>query len=809
MALTNNLLAGLLARASGETHETTAAVTRPRRRSEDDDQPQTPFAVTQDVTLGFDLQPDEGAFEAAAQEPPAITTPANTPPAHGHSSQGTLLQLLKRLTLSNTPQQLVKEFRWQQQASGDTTKFRDEVLGPSARPKVFGFTHNKSPFIHVIHSPARFFDLDAAAELQGKVIAFVGDRTTFGQPHPVALPERNAWEWKTAAMVNDPVRATTFFSVPGREKEFWRPEGVATAPVALPRLLLLPTPLAAYASESPRTPWELFKFVGTLLENTPEGGPTEDDTALIRLWLMGNLQAEANRTASAWVLELQPVVATDQAFTEWCFHHLSSILGTSPAQHTQIPTTGAGPTPLETSITRMAQVVERLATGTAATTHPSQQKESTTTIYTDYQVAVIKGYCGLRDTGAIPIIWALFQTTKHTEDHRLNLEKKMREWSTLNGIEIDHGVFFSKETIEDIVKLRPNPGDGHPTLKTAERGVSILACLPRSQNEIETIRIREQAAEESKTNRTLAEALKLAAMDSRQPASGSLELKLNIATYLAKLWALFGETCHLYQKVAQIHQLFRQPAVMAAKHAFTPLLCRQITWAIYEDSRQFFATRLHPDDFKPGAHISFPISLLDDVMGDVRYQRPVLRSSFPLAWMEIPPKPSLSQLAPAGLSPFSGGRADGSEASAGAQTTDKLAHIHPTIRAALKEYHTKFSGRVMMQRVLEHANLTFKDLPFLTPLVDSQSGKNWLCYNHCLGICQHGKQCIFRRRNGHVDGSTLPQEFATALVNKIRPGIAYMLKAEYPARGASPTRKQPAPGNNEGGNATKRQRRDE
>jgi hypothetical protein len=119
----------------------------------------------------------------------------------------------------------------------------------------------------------------------------------------------------------------------------------------------------------------------------------------------------------------------------------------------------------------MTAVMEQLASGTTAITQTPQQKEETATLYTKYQVAVIKGYCGLRDMAAIPIIWARFQTSKHTEDHR-------------NGTEINHGVFFLKETIEDIVKLRPNPGDGHHTLKTAKRGVSILACLPRKQNEI-------------------------------------------------------------------------------------------------------------------------------------------------------------------------------------------------------------------------------------------------------------------------------------------------------------------------------------
>ena len=85
--------------------------------------------------------------------------------------------------------------------------------------------------------------------------------------------------------------------------------------------------------------------------------------------------------------------------------------------------------------------------------------------------------------------------------------------------------------------------------------------------------MKEQSAEESKLNWTQAEALELSTTESRQPARGCLERKLNIAMYLAKLWALFGEMCHLYQKVFQIHQLFCQPAVMAAKHAFTPSQC--------------------------------------------------------------------------------------------------------------------------------------------------------------------------------------------------------------------------------------------
>jgi hypothetical protein len=159
-----------------------------------------------------------------------------------------------------------------------------------------------------------------------------------------------------------------------------------------------------------------------------------------------------------------------------------------------------------------------------------------------------------------------------------------------------------------------------------------------------------------------------------------------------------------------------------------------------------------------------------------------------------------------GMSPFLGLQGTGS--SPPIQHGDRLAHIHPIIKEVLKEYHAKFAGRVMIQRLLEHANTTFCDLPFLTPLVDSQNGKNWLCYNHCLGVCQHGGQCIFRKRNVHVDGNKLPPDFAKALVEKLKPGIDMMVRSEYPVHGAATPKKVPAPINREASPQNERQRHD-
>ena len=103
-------------------------------------------------------------------------------------------------------------------------------------------------------------------------------------------------------------------------------------------------------------------------------------------------------------------------------------------------------------------------------------------------------------------------------------------------------------------------------------------------------------------------------------------------------------------------------------------------------------------------------------------------------------------------------------------SSNNLSHVHPDIQASLQEYHKCYAGWVVVQRLLEDANLTLKDLPYLTNLVDV-AWKNWLCYNHFLGLCQHGRSCEFRRKGGHVSGKDLPTQFIQELIAKLAPGL--------------------------------------
>jgi hypothetical protein len=145
--------------------------------------------------------------------------------------------------------------------------------------------------------------------------------------------------------------------------------------------------------EQPHTRWELLQFVGTLIQESPVDGPTEDYASLLRSWLLGGLQVEVGKTMQAWVLNITPVVSTDPAFTEWCYHHISSIMGDQaevPMGPTGREHTAQGMSALELSLSRMADVVERLAMDMSTLTQMAQAKVAVSSLYMEHQVAMIK-----------------------------------------------------------------------------------------------------------------------------------------------------------------------------------------------------------------------------------------------------------------------------------------------------------------------------------------------------------------------------------------------------------------------------------
>jgi hypothetical protein len=111
---------------------------------------------------------------------------------------GGLARAIAEITQRQNDATLERELEWQARVGGDAVKvtaFKEHVLNQQAL-RAFAFMKGKSPAIHMAHSIGSFFGLSGlASDVQGKQIAFVGDRAQGRQPIPFILPPQNAWTW--------------------------------------------------------------------------------------------------------------------------------------------------------------------------------------------------------------------------------------------------------------------------------------------------------------------------------------------------------------------------------------------------------------------------------------------------------------------------------------------------------------------------------------------------------------------------------------------------------------------------------------
>jgi hypothetical protein len=102
--------------------------------------------------------------------------------------------------------------------------------------------------------------------------------------------------------------------------------------------------------------------------------------------------------------------------------------------------------------------------------------------------------------------------------------------------------------------LRFDPGRPVAQYESAARGISMLACRSLTAVEAEYQWGYEEASEQTKTTRKLEDLLK----DKGKtvvPAPDYMQLKLNICTFCALLWALFGDHCNYYKELVKIHRI--------------------------------------------------------------------------------------------------------------------------------------------------------------------------------------------------------------------------------------------------------------
>ena len=139
-----------------------------------------------------------------------------------------------------------------------------------------------------------------------------------------------------------------------------------------------------------------------------------------------------------------------------------------------------------------------------------------------------------------------WQRTSKFRTHRKDLIRGIKAWSQAVGIEVDPCLFFTKQQTEDFTSGNFNPGDCLALFVLCDRGMSILSCMIMSLTQQEKHKSRETAEGESKSNRSLTEALQLRSNDPPAPPTHYQESKLLLGTFAGLLAVLFGPGCDYY-----------------------------------------------------------------------------------------------------------------------------------------------------------------------------------------------------------------------------------------------------------------------
>ena len=253
-------------------------------------------------------------------------------------------------------------------------------------------------------------------------------------------------------------------------------------------------------------------------------------------------------------------------------------------------------------------------------------------------------------------------------------------------------------------------------------------------------------------------------------------------------------------------------SVKDAKFDFTPLLCAQIIWAVIEDSRQFFFTSLHPDDFVPGARPRFPISLLAWINQSVMMQSPInMNPRFPQRWavaaatrdqtrkqmdagqssmegmwngaasarwgaQQPPPAPApaikIPPPAPQQWNPPAGAPPSAQGGSAASTAHPAFAFTAPLI--------ARTNGHIAVGKALSLIGKTFSDLPKLAGYATPE-GISKICWVHVItGRCPYGEKC--RHPQGHVPLSAMTNDFVQLAVALLQPAVEMMMNTPAPVK---------------------------
>lgn len=759
--------------------------------------------------IGYDDDDDGGgkipATSTSLKDPPSPPTPTPQHKTRRPTYSG-LRQAARALLHSEDHDELLADdLRFQRNPGGEAIVFKTykaEVLQHSGLV-VFAFMRPGSASIHLIHSPQTYITHRHDDDLKGKDIAFVGDRTHL-QPSPpaIVLSEKSPWNWITKPFYLDQTAMESFYANDNNKFKLWTPPSTSKKikPTSFPRLLFLPTAFIPYCAEQPRTPFELYQYIIQYI-TTSNTAVTLGDCKGVLNWCLAAAHSDEGANNSWLAYQIEAAISNNPRFYKWVNGRLTTIFGELPGSiHSQTITDNVDWSTMGQHL--RAGIVEGLRPmlaakkadePTPATPNPNKGKD-----YDEQQWYMLMGFAHVTTPEELPQLWAGFTQTKNSDAHRIEIGAEMRRWEKDHRVPIVKNMEFSDRTLGYIVKMQFNPPgcSGTAFYSSIDKGLTILSCRPPEGEELEAIRDRELKELQAEGNRTLADILSVPAIAGNiKPAEDYHELHLNIGTFCALLWSLFGPKCDYYVKCFALWNAMADYTIFANRRLFAPLLCRQITWAIIEDGRRYFSrvmTQRHFERMDEGEAVDFPQSHLDFIKDSIMNQTPLMRPSFPMEWRgdwqggkrqkvttssgggvsltaatTAPTTTVRTNTTPSVVSGISmGSNAEASGQSAvsrqrrqrqnGVRQTD----MHPSLKA-LMTGHLRDNQYIQLGAVLRNSNLTFNDLPTLPKYM--LNGRNTLCYNYVLGNCS-SKFCNFRASGGHAPVEDISNDFANRMI---------------------------------------------
>jgi len=280
---------------------------------------------------------DEGGKETQNEPPNTSVTTPNKATSYSGMAAATRKDGL------GTPATIIQELIWQRSVGGDLTKINQwkEVMGSLQEFKAYMFVKQGNCFATVMHSPIKFAAISAATgHLQGRIIGFIGDRTSTREPTPILLPQRKTWERvKETVNTDGPALLKHYANDPARIGTLWKGEGGdedAQAELHASRLIAIPLWLLDCIRQEGRAlmPCEILRIVVAHLE-ADNTAAYADAWATIAHWcILASQGTTAGESLVSFAIEAVTEVE-DEYLGKWLEQRLDTTRGGPAGPMTQ------------------------------------------------------------------------------------------------------------------------------------------------------------------------------------------------------------------------------------------------------------------------------------------------------------------------------------------------------------------------------------------------------------------------------------------------------------------------------------------